>query len=90
MSVSNRTGSVRAEPRRIDPPLNLGKTLMIFVKNWLCRSSPRLKKISDPPLDKIRSALTGQDKRKCARFNKPNVITSSSVAIQVDTLCRPF
>ena len=49
------------EDRRIDPPLNFG----IFIENnnkiwkkWL-RSSPRLiKKNSDPPLDKFRSALT--------------------------------
>ena len=46
------------EDRRINPPLNLGKTLIIFGKNWFCRSSPRLEKIFDPPLDKIRSALT--------------------------------
>ena len=30
-------------------------------------------------------------KRKCTRFNKPNVITSSSVAVAVDVLCSgPF
>ena len=44
--------------RRINPPLNLGKTLIMFGKNWFRRSSLRLKKISDPPLEKIRSALT--------------------------------
>ena len=59
---------------------------MLQIINWFCRSSPRLKKISDPPLDKILSALTGQDKRKCARFNKPNVITSSCVVIAIDVL----
>ena len=49
------------EDRRINPPLNLGKTLIIFGKNWFCRSSPRLKIFFDPPLDKIRSALTDND-----------------------------
>ena len=48
------------EIRRINPYLNFGnfikKTIIMIGNNWF-RSSPRLKKISDPHLDKIRSAL---------------------------------
>ena len=48
------------EDRRIDPPLNFGilsKSIIIFGKNWF---DPPLDKenFSDPPLNKIRSALT--------------------------------
>ena len=43
-----------------NPHLNFGKTIVIFGKNWF-QSSPRLKKGSDPHLDKIRSTLTGDE-----------------------------
>ena len=86
-SISSEGGT--GENWRIDPYLNLGfllKTIVIFGKNWF-RSSPRIKKISDPHLDEIRSTLTEhkhnfQTKKKSIKFGLDSIYGACISGVQ--------